>query len=86
MTLSNKHLEDICLLNSSDASKVCRYLRNDEFNQNNWYCQKLQPKVKSKIDSSLVVIRKGKRREIPAGDNCHGYPLLKHIKQGYDQT
>jgi hypothetical protein len=86
MTLSNKHLEDICLLNCSDSSKVCRYLNNDELDESKWYCQKLQPKMKSKIDLSIVSIRKGKRKGTPSGDNCPGYPLLKHVRQGYDQA
>ena len=62
MTLSNKHLEDICLLHCSDSSKVCRYLRNDELDESKWYCQKLQPKIKSKIDLSIVSIRKGEEK------------------------
>lgn len=81
MTLTIKHLQDICLLGHRDKSKTCRYLKNDELEENKWYCQKLQPLVKSKIDKNLV---DAKSNHIPSGDNCEGFPLFKHIPQGYD--
>jgi hypothetical protein len=91
MTLTQKQLEDICLINSDDKSKTCRYLSNDELDENKWYCQKLRHKMKSKIDDD-VFISLQRHRNIspsgsplfPCGDNCQGYPMLKHIQQGYD--
>ena len=79
--LSLKHLVDVCLLGSSNKIKTCRYLRNDELDENKWYCQKLQPNSKSKIDKQVDC---DSGSEIPCGNNCPGYPLLKHITQGYD--
>jgi hypothetical protein len=26
-----------------------------------------------------------KKQAVPLGDNCEGYPILRYIKQGYDQ-
>ena len=78
--LSLKHLVDVCLLGSSNKIKTCRYLRNDELDENKWYCQKLQPNSKYKIDKQVD----NSGSEIPCGNNCPGYPLLKHITQGYD--
>jgi hypothetical protein len=79
--LSHKHLFDVCLLDSFNKTKTCRYLRNDELDENKWYCQKLQPNLKSRIDEKVNC---NLGLETPCGDNCSGYPLLKHITQGYD--
>lgn len=83
MTLSIKHLEDVCLLNTSNIIKTCKYLKNDELESNKWYCQKLQVTAKVKIDNFFEQ-QKNIPSNIPQGDNCEGYPLLKHIIQGYD--
>lgn len=91
MTLSNRQLQDICLLNSEDKSKTCRYLSNDELDENKWYCQKLRGKIKERIDDDVFVFlhrhKSASSSSVPAfpcGDNCQGYPMLKHIQQGYD--
>jgi hypothetical protein len=86
MTLSQKHTRDVCLVGSADRTKICRYAVNDDLDHNKWYCQKLQKATKDKID---IVVEAFNRRNqpisaIPTGDNCEGYPLLKHIAQGYD--
>lgn len=89
MTLSYKHLKDVCLLELDD-SKTCRYLYNDDLDENKWYCCKLKEDLKSKVDkeinsfisrSDLKSLEKSKK---PMGDNCSGYPILKTISQGYD--
>ena len=88
--ISNKHLENICLLNK--GSKTCRYLYNDELDESKWYCHKLKTHEKYKIDESvnnllLDCIRKKinpAERSFPQGDNCEGLLVLKNIKQGYD--
>lgn len=80
MSLSKRHLEDVCLLNSNDKSAVCRYLLNDELDSSKWHCQKLKIAAKRMIDRDVV----GGLGLIPSGDNCPGYPILKNIMQGYD--
>lgn len=84
MTLSQKHLEDVCLLRCSDKAKICRYLRNDELDASKWYCQKLHELSKTRIDSETERSIDKKARGVPMGDNCKGYPVLKNIVQGYD--
>lgn len=86
MTISNRHLGEVCLLHHPDATRTCRYLVNDELDDSKWYCQKLRGEVKRKIDDSLSDMSKKVRTRmgVPSGDNCEGYPLLKHIEQGFD--
>lgn len=86
MTLTQKHLDDVCLLNFDNVSKTCRYLKNDELDQRKWYCQKLQTEIKSKIDKFIHGFEQRNLKDVPMGDNCEGYPILKHINQGYDVT
>lgn len=86
MTLTNRHLGEVCLLHHPDATRTCRYLAVDELDNTKWYCQKLRAAAKAKIDESVNGV--GKRARIrmgvPSGDNCEGYPLLKHVRQGFD--
>jgi hypothetical protein len=90
MTLSQKHLKDVCMING--ASKTCRYLHNDELDSSKWYCQKLRPIEKSKVDVSIDdFIADCKKRKInpknvgrSLGDNCEGFLVLRNLKQGYD--
>lgn len=89
MSLSPKHLKDVCLLGQADSSLTCRYLRNDELDPSKWHCQKLIPHLKDKIDNEIDNYlennqRAGLRSPSPSGDNCKGYPVLKNIIQGYD--
>jgi hypothetical protein len=55
----------------------------DELDENKWYCQKLRPNIKSRIDGGVSI---AKKRKIiaPCGDNCQGYLFLRNINQGYD--
>lgn len=90
--ISEKHLQDVCMQNC--GSKTCRYLHNDELNPNQWYCHKLRPIEKFKIDLNVEnFVRDCKKRKIspkslnqPLGDNCEGFLVLRNIKQGYDCT
>lgn len=84
MTLTSKQLKDICLLNHPDRSRTCRYLHQDELDEGKWYCQKLRSEAKAKIDTNLDPLKNRASVNVPMGDNCPGYPLLKHIEQGYD--
>lgn len=86
MTLTNRHLGEVCLLHNPDPTKTCRYLLNDELDPDKWYCQKLRPDAKIYADILISSnSRKSKvRLGMPSGDNCEGYPVLKHIDQGFD--
>jgi hypothetical protein len=90
MTLSQKHLKEVCMLNC--GSKTCRYLYNDDLDSSKWYCNKLRPIEKAKIDISIeqFMFNCKKRKINPKSsgrslsDNCDGFLVLKNIKQGYD--
>jgi hypothetical protein len=90
MTLSKDQVSDVCLL--GQGTQQCRYLAEDDVVRNMFYCLKKSKDKKEKIDvevSSLVkdLKRKGKdidAQNIPVGNNCSGYIILKHIEQGYD--
>jgi len=89
--LSLKQLEDVCL-NSDATSQKCRYICQDEVDKNKFYCLKLSAKA-NKIDNEIenyikVISLKGRDpsdENLPLGDNCSGYPFLRHIEQGYDK-
>lgn len=90
MTLSKKQVKDVCLFNC--GSKSCRYLTTDELDSSKFYCLKLRPIEKNKIDDSIEQLMSDcKKRKInpksigkAMGDNCEGFLLLKNVKQGYD--
>lgn len=86
MALTIRHLGEVCLLHHPDATKTCRYLVNDELDPDKWYCLKMRPDSKRQIDDSISASsRKSRIRSgVPSGDNCEGYPLLKHMPQGFD--
>lgn len=86
MTLTNRHLGEVCLLHHPDSTRTCRYLLNDELSPDKWYCQKLRPEAKRQIDDTVsAASRKSRvRLGLASGDNCDGYPLLKHLSQGFD--
>jgi hypothetical protein len=95
MPLSKKQLDDVCLCHSGDY-RTCRYLREIRIDGvalgNQYYCQKLRPDEKKKLDEKLdKFVKDCKKRNldpiqqnIPMGDNCPGYAPLKLVKQGYD--
>jgi hypothetical protein len=86
MTLTNKHLVEVCLLHHPDPTKTCRYLFSDELDDTKWYCHKLRKEQSRRIDESIADIGRRARVKmgIPCGDNCAGYPLLRHLPQGFD--
>jgi len=89
--LSQKHLHDICLLYSGNY-KQCRYAEQDATNYQ-WYCVKLQPDKKAiydkRVDEFVAECKRNgtnpKKGGCPMGDNCKGFPIFKHIEQGFDQ-
>ena len=91
MPLSNKQLQDVCMLYCGDH-RQCRYLAEDDNDHSKWYCLKKKKTDKDKIDKRMAQFvkdcaQKGidpKSQNIPMGDNCAGYPVLKVIQQGYD--
>ena len=90
MTLSKDQVSDVWLL--GQGTQQCRYLAEDDVVRNMFYCLKKSKDKKEKIDSEVSSLvkdlkRKGKdidAQNIPVGNNCSGYIILKHIEQGYD--
>jgi hypothetical protein len=91
MPLSLKQLQDVCLHHNYD-SKKCRYLAQDDVDASVYFCLK-QSSKKSEVDTEVSEHLKELKQKnldptkqnIPLGDNCVGYPILRYIKQGYDQ-
>jgi|694.fasta_scaffold00185_114 hypothetical protein len=89
--LSLKQINDVCLSNDLTYRK-CRYLCQDESDRSKFYCLKLSVKGQ-KIDREIDIYvdnlkAKGKsiiQDNLPLGDNCSGYPMLRYLQQGYDQ-
>lgn len=89
--LSLKQLQDVCLAHVRDSS-TCRYCATDEDDPNKYFCAK-KSKDKDQIDAEIndeIDAMKSQgldpyKQNHPLGDNCPGYPILKHIIQGYDQ-
>jgi len=89
--LSQKQLRDVCLVYDGTYKK-CRYLSQDENDYSKYYCLKRTAKahdIDVELDDFVRDTRKkGKnplKENVPLGDNCKGYPLLRHIEQGYDK-
>jgi len=89
--LSKKQLTDVCLLGSM-SYETCRYCQRDSIDYKKWYCVKHYKKDQEKIDKKIYkyFIECGQKgispySNVPLGDNCSGYPLLKTIEQGYDK-
>lgn len=87
MSLSLKQLDNICLWKSNDF-RHCRYLATED---NMWFCLKKsfrKAEIDEEINEEINSIKKKgndpKKQGFPLGDNCQGYPILRHIKQGYD--
>ena len=90
--LSKLQLENICMCNAKD-SRTCKYLADDDVVFGRYYCFKQRPVEKANIDTILNKYIKDCESKgtdpfdsnIPLGDNCAGYPVLKYIEQGYDK-
>lgn len=88
--LSKKQLKDVCLMDDT-SHKKCRYLSHDENDYTKYYCLKKNSR-KQEIDFELEEFVKQtldrgkdpKDSNVPLGDNCQGYPILRYIEQGYD--
>jgi hypothetical protein len=90
MSLSQKHVEDICLLYG--GHKQCRYVIQDQ-QTGKHMCGKLIKQFKEDVDKRIEEYAKKAKQngqDLAAmgravGDNCQGYIFLKYKKQGYDQ-
>lgn len=89
--LSRNHLKDVCLFDSNNHKK-CRYLAEDENDPGKYYCLKKSSKAKDidiEVQDFLIEMQlKGKdpkKQNVPIGNNCSGYIILRHKEQGYDK-
>lgn len=90
--LSKKHLDDVCLFYDQTHRK-CRYLSQDEMDYNKFHCLKLSSEaaeIDEEIDEFIAECKsKGRnpyKEDLPLGDNCPGYLILRNIEQGYDKS
>lgn len=88
--LSLKQIEHVCL-GGDNTHRRCRYFSQDENDHTKFYCLKLCSKandIDEEINSYLTECQKRNKNPLdenfPLGDNCAGYPILRHIEQGYD--
>ena len=89
--LSKKQLKDVCLYDDATHRK-CRFLAIDENGSNKYFCLKLSSQAKDinqEVDEYIKHCRKkGKdpyAENLPLGNNCKGYPVLRDLEQGYDK-
>jgi hypothetical protein len=76
--LTQHHTATYCL--PFGGHLQCRYLAEED---GRYYCLKKTTK-KDIIDVEVEEQKKAHDRTMPLGNNCDGYPLLKHIWQGKD--
>lgn len=85
MPLSLKQLEYVCLYKNTDGKK-CRYLAVDSEKSMDCTCLKKTAK-KKQIDKEVknyeLIMKNYITEEMPpVGDNCEGFPVMKHLTQG----
>ena len=88
--LTQLQLAKVCQIHQGAAE--CRYLKVDPTDYSKHYCVKLRTTEKAQIDKACKTHEDAcKKNGIdpkstghPLGDNCPGYPLLKHVLQGFD--
>jgi len=88
MPLSELHVLNVCKKNAGD--KECRYLSSDGIDDDVFQCLKLTTQKKT-IDDMVEkhADKKGSagyffQNDPPLGDNCQGYPVLRHKIIGFD--
>lgn len=91
MPLSLQQLQSYCNYKATDSSR-CRYLGQDDNDSSVYFCLKKSPKKKEIDEEASETIKDMKKRGVdpskgnsPLGDNCEGFPILRYIKQGFDQ-
>jgi hypothetical protein len=88
MPLTQKQIKDVCLVNQ--GYRQCRFLAPDT-TWGHYNCLKKTSQKKvidEEVQDVLVSLKQQgrdyRKSQLPIGDNCQGYPLLKTIDQGYD--
>lgn len=91
MALSKKQITDVCCIDG--GSLQCRYLDEDLDDKGRvvYLCKKLSPD-RTIIDAEIIEFLNDMKRlgqdpntqNVPLGDNCQGYVVLKAKPQGYD--
>jgi hypothetical protein len=78
--LSLRQITNVCLLGG--GQQQCRYLAREG---DKYYCLKKNSR-KQDIDEEIVEsLKEGDpRQDMPMGDNCPGYIILKNTVQGFD--
>ena len=91
MPLSLKQLQNVCNLHNGGYRR-CKYLARDDFDSSKWYFLKKTSKKKDIDDETMEYLKElqkklldPKKQDIPIGDNCEGYPVLRRLEQGYDK-
>ncbi len=90
MALSKNQVQHICLPNA--GYQTCRYLSPDNTGYPiKYHCLRQTPQKKiidEEVNDHLKQLKvknlSYKNQNVPVGDNCSGYPLLRIIEQGYD--
>lgn len=89
--LSKLQLQNVCMVYG--GSDKCMFLMEDDLQYGVFHCMKHRPVQKAKIEKQVKQFlvdckKKGvdpMQQGVALGDNCSGYPVLKHKEQGYDQ-
>ena len=83
MPLTKLHVLNVC--KGSTEEENCRYLDEDEFDPNVFNC--LKKTSRKNVIDEMIEKRKAinKNCEMPLGDNCPGYPVLRFVEVGYDK-
>ena len=84
MPLSDLQVLHVCKTSNSTKSP-CRYLSEDDIIQGAYQCLKLSAQ-KQFIDEAVSNYMHTNKFEddVPVGDNCPGYPILRHALVGFD--
>lgn len=85
MPLSDLQVFHVCKMNVSN-NQTCRYLSEDIIFQGSYQCLKLTGQ-KPHIDEAVsdYISSRVSEDDVPVGDNCPGYPVLRHAVVGFDK-
>jgi len=86
MPLSQLQVLHVCKLNAN-ANETCRYLTEDSIADNQYHCMKLTGQKKHIDEAVEDYLRNNadSNDNAPLGNNCSGYPIMRHKIIGYDQ-
>ena len=88
MPLTKLHVINVC--KKDQGCDECRYLEEDHLVVGVHQCLKLSPQrhiVDEEVENHIKNKKHSNRKIIdsPMGDNCKGYPILRHKQVGYDK-